>query len=81
VSKQTLSDQARRAERGPRASASSEVDYLTTQEVATYLRTSPETVRYWRYTGVGPKSWKCGRRVLYALDDLEAWIKESRDKG
>lgn len=52
--------------------------YLTTQEVAETLRTSPETVRYWRHVGQGPKSFKVGRRVLYAVEDVEAFIAEAR---
>jgi len=52
--------------------------YLTTAEVADHLRTSAETVRYWRHIGSGPKSFKAGRRVLYAAEDVEAWIAEQR---
>jgi len=33
-------------------------DYLTTDELATWLRTSPETVRYWRHIGKGPASFQ-----------------------
>jgi excisionase family DNA binding protein len=53
-------------------------EYLTTQEVADRLRTSPETVRYWRHRGEGPPSWKCGRRVLYPRADLDVWIAAAR---
>ena len=52
--------------------------YLTTQEVADALRTSPETVRFWRHAGKGPRSFKVGRRVLYAVEDVEAFIAEAR---
>lgn len=50
--------------------------YLTTEEVAQRYRTTPPTVRYWRHVGKGPKSWKAGRRVLYAERDLVAWENE-----
>lgn len=53
-------------------------EYLTTADVATLLRTSAETVRYWRHINKGPKSFKVGRRVLYARDDVEAFIAEAR---
>lgn len=53
-------------------------EYLTTKEVADRLRTSPETVRYWRHRGEGPPSWKCGRRVLYPREDLDRWIAAAR---
>jgi predicted DNA-binding transcriptional regulator AlpA len=52
--------------------------FLTTLEVADLCRTSPETVRYWRHVGKGPKSFKVGRRVLYGVEDVEAWIGECR---
>ena len=52
--------------------------YLTTEEVADTLRTSVETVRYWRHVGKGPKSFKVGRRVLYATEDVETFIAEAR---
>lgn len=52
--------------------------YLTTPEVAEHCRTSPETVRYWRHLGKGPKSFKVGRRVLYAAEDVEAWLEAAR---
>lgn len=53
--------------------------YLTTQEVADLLRTPVETVRYWRHLGNrGPKSFKVGRRVLYAREDVEQFIADAR---
>lgn len=53
--------------------------YLTTAELATMLRTSPETCRYWRHVGKGPTSFKVGRRVLYAREDVEAFIAAARE--
>lgn len=52
--------------------------YLTTDEVAELCRTSAETCRYWRHVGKGPKSFKIGRRVLYAVEDVERFIAEAR---
>lgn len=52
--------------------------YLTTEEVADLLRTSPESVRYWRHVGKGPRSFKVAKRVLYAREDVEAFIAEAR---
>jgi len=55
--------------------------FMTTEEVAGYLRTSPATVRFWRYRDYGPPSLKVGRRVLYAEADVEAWLKRVRLEG
>jgi excisionase family DNA binding protein len=54
--------------------------YLTTAEVAELLRVPEETARFWRHAGKGPKSFKVpgGRRVLYAREDVEAFIAAAR---
>jgi excisionase family DNA binding protein len=54
--------------------------YLTTEEVAETLRTPAESVRYWRHVGKGPKSFKIGRRVLYAAEDVEAFIAAAKSE-
>ncbi|MEV0431250.1 helix-turn-helix domain-containing protein [Micromonospora sp. NPDC050495] len=56
-------------------------EYLTTQEVADLCRTSPETVRYWRHIRKGPKSFKLGRKVLYAREDVQAYLDAARNAG
>ncbi len=50
--------------------------FLTTEEVAELCRTSPATLRYWRYVGKGPESFRLGRRVLYKIEIVEAWLAE-----
>lgn len=54
---------------------------MTTTEVAAHLRVSADTLRYWRYVRKGPKSFRLGRRVLYALEDVNAWLEEARQSG
>ena len=49
------------------------VRYLTNAEAATFLRLSPRTLEKNRVLGAGPRFHKFGRRVLYAVVDLEAW--------
>lgn len=56
-------------------------EYLTTVEVAQICRASPETVRYWRWRGEGPPSFKLGRKVLYAADDVTSWLEDARRNG
>lgn len=55
--------------------------FMTTGEVAETLRTSPETVRFWRHVGKGPASFKVGRRVLYAVEDVESFIAAAKAGG
>ena len=47
--------------------------YLTNAEAATFLRLSPRTLEKQRVIGGGPRFRKFGRKVLYAVEDLEAW--------
>lgn len=47
--------------------------YLTNDEAADYLRLSPRTLEKQRVTGGGPRFRKFGRRVMYAVSDLDAW--------
>jgi len=49
-------------------------DYLTVEEVAEMTRLSPSTIRWYRHTGTGPKSFKIGRRIAYRRTDVEAWL-------
>ncbi len=52
--------------------------YLTTTDLAELFRTSPETVRYWRHIGYGPKGRKVGRKVLYERSEVEAFWEALR---
>ena len=47
--------------------------YLTNNEAAEFLRLSPRTLEKQRVIGGGPRFRKFGRRVMYAISDLEAW--------
>jgi hypothetical protein len=55
-----------------------EPKYLTTEDLADLLRTSPETIRYWRHIGHGPISFKVGRRVLYAQSDVDDFVTAAK---
>lgn len=47
--------------------------YLSNDEAAAFLRLSPRTLEKLRVIGGGPRFRKFGRRVMYAVADLEAW--------
>lgn len=57
-------------------SATSAARYLTNDEAATFLKLSPRTLEKQRVRGDGPAFRKFGRRVVYAIADLEAWANE-----
>jgi prophage regulatory protein len=57
--------------------------------VAPHLRTAdlveefgiPETTwRWWRHRGEGPRSFKLGKAVFYAADDVAAWVESEMAK-
>jgi hypothetical protein len=51
--------------------------FYNTVEVAELCRTSPETIRWWRHVGKGPRFGKVGRRCLYRVEDVEAFLAEA----
>ena len=57
----------------PNPSAPIAARYLTNDEAAAFLRLSPRTLEKQRVEGSGPRFRKFGRRVLYAVNDLETW--------
>jgi hypothetical protein len=47
--------------------------HLSQSELATRWRMSPRTLERWRFTGEGPQFIKIGGRVVYRLEDVEAF--------
>ena len=52
---------------------------LTITEAAEELRTSVETLRYWRGRGEGPLGFRLGRRIVYRESDLTNWVDSQRE--
>ncbi len=57
----------------PTTTATQPARYLTNDEAAEFLRLSPRTLEKQRVIGGGPRFRKFGRRVMYAVEDLETW--------
>jgi hypothetical protein len=53
--------------------------YMTTSEVAEQIRTPESSLRYWRMVGKGPRCLRIGKRILYDVDDLNAWLRRLHD--
>lgn len=51
---------------------------IGTKELSEMIGTPVETLRYWRFNNEGPASFKLGRRTVYSLADVEAWVAERR---
>ena len=54
-------------------------ELLTISEVAAIVRAPIATLRYWRHLGNCPRSFHLGRRVIYPLGDVRAWIDAQAD--
>ena len=52
--------------------------YLRTPEAARFLGLSSRTLEKHRSYGTGPAYRKLGARVVYALDDLQAWVQRGK---
>ncbi len=50
--------------------------YFTQSEAADFLRVSERTLERWRVEGNGPRFRRFGRRVVYALGDLDSWAND-----
>ena len=50
--------------------------FLTPDQVAERYQVSPDSLKEWRYKGVGPKYLRIGKRVRYRMADLERWEQE-----
>ena len=56
-------------------------ELLTITGAADVPRTPVATLRYWRHQGIGPRSFRLGRRVLYRRGDVHAWIDAKRENA
>jgi hypothetical protein len=54
---------------------------LTTSELATELKRSPETLIRWRRTRRGPPYLRVEGRVLYDRVKVEAWLNAKSEGG
>lgn len=55
------------------------VELLTIEEVAERLRVSVLTVRWLRQEGRFVPAFKVGRRLMWDVRDVDAWLKAQRE--
>ena len=48
---------------------------MDSNNAAKYLNRAPKTLAMWRMQGIGPEWSKCGGRVFYYKDALDAFIR------
>ena len=51
--------------------------HVTQNDLSERWHLSPRTLERWRWEGIGPKFLKIGGRILYRIEDIEAYEEES----
>lgn len=54
---------------------------LDVTELADYLGVPLSTVYDWRSRGLGPRAYRFGNRVKFALSDVQSWMEAQREPG
>ena len=52
------------------------MELLGAKQVSEMIGVPVGTLRYWRYSDIGPASFTLGRRVVYRRDEVLRWISE-----
>lgn len=50
--------------------------YFDNREAAAYLRVSESFLNKTRHFGTGPRFYRIGRTIRYAVEDLDDWMSE-----
>jgi excisionase family DNA binding protein len=53
--------------------------FLTIDEVAAELRTTPAALYASRHRGHGPRGVRIGRRLLFSREDITRWLESCRE--
>jgi predicted DNA-binding transcriptional regulator AlpA len=59
----------------PHSTHATETAFLNLPKAADYLGLSPNTLYVWRHRRQGPSSFRMGRRVMYRVSALDAWVR------
>lgn len=54
---------------------------MTLEELSQVLAVPVRTIRKWRERGVGPRAYRVGGALRYAVDDVAAWLATVREDG
>jgi predicted DNA-binding transcriptional regulator AlpA len=76
-----MDDIIERLERIEAAVASPPREYLNIEQAAAFIGVSRQTIDLWRSEATGPDFHRVGRRVLYAVADLRAFMERHKQKS
>ncbi|NRA87380.1 MAG: helix-turn-helix domain-containing protein [Rhizobiales bacterium] len=52
--------------------------YFTIMQAASHLLVKPSTLNKWRHLGIGPVFRTHGGRIVYLIEDLDAWSESQK---
>ena len=52
---------------------------ITIDELAAYLGLPKQTIYDWRVQGRGPRAYRIGKHLRYAVSDVRAWVAAQRE--
>lgn len=52
---------------------------LNINELADYLGVPISTIYDWRTNGKGPRAYRFGKRIMFGVSDVRAWMDTMRD--
>lgn len=52
---------------------------LDVRELAQYLGVPVSTIYDWRTRGCGPRAYRFGKHLKFAVSDVQSWIEDQRD--
>jgi hypothetical protein len=55
-------------------------DYVSADQLAELLEVTPRTVARWHVERTGPPRTKVGKKVLYSLASVRAWLKDREEE-
>lgn len=52
---------------------------LSINELADYLGVPVSTIYDWRTNGKGPRAYRFGKRIMFGVTDIHAWMETMRE--
>jgi len=50
-------------------------------ELAEYLGVPVQTIYDWRVAGTAPRAFKFGKRLKFAVSDVQSWLRAHQEAG
>ncbi|WP_120004369.1 helix-turn-helix transcriptional regulator [Nesterenkonia muleiensis] len=65
----------------PHSSSQGLEPLLNINELADYLGVPVSTIYDWRTNGKGPRAYRFGKRIMFGVTDIHAWMDTMRESS